>query len=131
MELTLVQEPPVKAEPQPAKPKSKRANVKHPRPRLLTLSQLDRRTNAARFLAALIDSVEQELGGHDQIDIATRHNVEGYCSTVLLLKNLNTRLVQGEQIDFDTHARACRTMMDFASCLGLKGTQQQKEGANE
>jgi hypothetical protein len=125
MELALVQDQAPPAKPQ-AKPKGKRANVRHPRPRLLTLNQLDRRTNAARFLTALIDSIEQELGGPDHIDIATRHNIEGYCGTVLLLKNLNTRLVQGEQISFDEHARACRTMMDFANRLGLKGTREAK-----
>ena len=130
MELTLV-ETPVKAEPS-AKPKGRR-NVRNPRPRLLTHAQLDHRTNAAKFLAALIAGVEQELGGHDRLGITERNYVDGYCGTVLLTQNLNVRLARGEKINFSEHTQACRTMMSFASRLGLKrrakGDEQQHNAA--
>jgi hypothetical protein len=84
-------------------------------------TKLDRRRNDAKFLAALIASVEQELGP-ERLGIAERGHVEGYAGTCLLLQNLNARLAAGERLDSE-HTEACKVMVHFASLLGLSKQQ--------
>ena len=86
-----------------------------------TRTKLDRRRNDAKFLAALIADVEQELGP-ERLGIAERGHIEGYCGTVLLLQNLNARLAAGERLDSE-HTEACKVMVHFASLLGLSKQQ--------
>jgi hypothetical protein len=125
MELTLADTP--VTEPS-AKPKGKR-NVRNPRPRLLTPAGLDHRTNAAKAMAALTADVEEELGR--QLGVTERNYVDAFCGTVLLVQNLNARLVRGEPINFSEHTQACQTMLSFASLLGLKSNKQLNGGANK
>ena len=89
------------------------------RPQLLTRAELDGRTNAAKIWDQLIIDIERDLGGHDQLSTIECGLIEGYVGARLIMMNLNSRLIRGEQIDFNQHATAVSEMVRVASRLGL------------
>lgn len=89
------------------------------KPQLLTRSQLDGRTGAARLFARLVADIEVDLGGAAQLSTIERALVEGFAGAALTLHNLNTRLALGEAIDLGQHAQAVSAMVRVASRLGL------------
>jgi hypothetical protein len=76
------------------------------RPQLLTRSQLDGRTNAAKALDRLVANIEADLGGHDQLSTIERALVEGFADAAVTLHHFNTQLALGEAINLNQHAQA-------------------------
>lgn len=101
----------------PAKP---RRNKKATMPQLLTRSQLDGRSNAAKLFDHLVAQIETDLGGHGELSAIEISLVEAFAGARVTLDNLNTRLLRGEQIDSSIHSQAASTLVRIASKLGLQ-----------
>jgi hypothetical protein len=104
-----------------AKPaKRRRLDKKRTRPQLLTRAELDGRTNAAKAIDRLVGNIEADLGGHDELSAIEVELVEAFAGSAVAMRNLNTRLALGEQIDLGEHSQAISTMLRVASRLGLQ-----------
>jgi hypothetical protein len=91
---------------------------------LLTRTQLDGRTNAARLLDRLVAAIEVDLGGADQLSTIERTLVEAYAGAAVTLQHLNTQLALGQEINLAQHAQAVTAMVRVASRLGLQRRQK-------
>jgi hypothetical protein len=89
------------------------------KPQLLTRSQLDGRTNAAKYFDQLASSIETDLGGRDALSTIELALVEAFCGAAVTLNHLNANLALGQKIDFSEHAQAVSAMVKVASRLGL------------
>jgi len=90
------------------------------RPQLLSRSQLDGRTNAARQFERLVGDITSDLGGCEAISAIETALIEAFAGAAVTLDNLNVRLVLGETIDLSQHALCVSAMVRVASRLGLQ-----------
>jgi hypothetical protein len=90
------------------------------RPQLLIRSQLDGRTNSAKRFDRLVNDIEIDLGGRDQLSTIELALIEGFAGAYVALENLNTRLALGEKIDLSEHAQAISAMVRVSNKLGLQ-----------
>jgi hypothetical protein len=100
----------------PVHRRSKRAT----RPQLLMRSQLDGRTNAAKYFDKLADDIATDLGGRDQLTAIQRSLIEGFCGACVVLAHLNTKLALGEPIDISQHSQTVGAMVRVATRLGCE-----------
>lgn len=107
--------------PHPAQPKQgpRRRHVRS-RPQLLDRRELDGRTNAAKIFDRWAVAIENDLGGHDHLSSIEHALKEAFVGAYIILNNLNTRMLLGQQIDFAEHAAAVSAMTKVASRLGVK-----------
>jgi hypothetical protein len=97
--------------------------------RLLTRSQLDGRTSAAKLFDRLVVDIENDLGGHDQLSTIEHALIEGFAGAALTLHHLNTKLALGEPIDLSQHAQAVSAMVRVASRLGISRRAKDIDGS--
>jgi hypothetical protein len=90
-----------------------------PKAKLLTRSQLDGRTQAARLFDKLVSEIESDLGGADRLSTIERTLIEAYVGAAITLASLNTKLALGQPIDLAQHAQTISAMVRVASRLGL------------
>jgi hypothetical protein len=67
--------------------------------RLLTLSDLDRRTSAARRARDLISSINEDLGGEDRLATGERQIAQRAALLGTLAEDIEARWLRGEPID--------------------------------
>ena len=67
--------------------------------RLLTLSDLDLRTTAARRAHELIDSVHADLGGVDHLATGEQQLVQRACMIATMAEDIEAKWLLGESID--------------------------------
>src|SRR5262245_50071878 len=89
----------------PAKAPSRRQH-RATRPRLLTRVELDGRTSAAKVFDRLVDAIEADLGGADQLSAIERNLVQAFAGAAVTLHHLNARLMAGHEINLAQHAQA-------------------------
>jgi hypothetical protein len=89
------------------------------KPQLLTRSQLDGRTNAAKVFDRLVSDIEGDLGGADQLSTIERALVEAFAGATVMVQFVNTRLALGEQVDPSEACSAVSAMVRIASRLGV------------
>ncbi len=99
---------------------AKRRNKKRIRPQLLIRSDLDNRTNAARFFDQLVIAVENDLGGRDNLSAIERALIEAFVGAAVTLNDLNSKLLLGQTIDISQHTQTVSAMVRVASRLGLQ-----------
>jgi hypothetical protein len=100
----------------PTKRRSHRATA----PQLLDRRVLDGRTNAAKIYDGQVTAIEHDLGGPDRLSSIEHNLVEAFVGSYVVMNNLNTRMLLGQQIDFSEHAQAVSAMVKVASRLGIK-----------
>jgi hypothetical protein len=86
---------------------------------LLTRADPDRRTNAAKYFDKLTADIEGDLGGN--LTTIERALVEAFAGSTVLLDNLNTRLLLGQQIDVYQHSLTASSLVRVGTRLGLRG----------
>ncbi len=87
-------------------------------------SQLDGRTNAAKFFDSLVADIEADLSGRDQLTAIQRALVEAFAGACVSLQHLNAKLALGEEIDISQHAQCVGAMVRVASRLGIERRQK-------
>jgi hypothetical protein len=90
------------------------------KPQLLDRHGLDRRTNAARTFDRLVAEITSDLGGDNQLSAIQRSLVQAYAGSVVLLANLNARILLGEVVDVAEHAHVVSSMVRLAARLGIR-----------
>jgi hypothetical protein len=85
--------------------------------RLLSLSDLDKRTRVYAEVAELIDKIENELGGPDRLSSARRQIIEAGAMASAMRRDLGVRWLNGDPVspaDFATLANAERRQYEAA-----------------
>jgi hypothetical protein len=75
--------------------------------RLVSLGDLDKRTGCYREIAALIDAIENELGGRDRLSSARRQVIEAGALATAMRRDLGVRWLNGEAVDPAAYATLC------------------------
>ena len=94
-----------------------RRNHHGPGWQLLARDQLDGRTLPARLYDKLIREITADLG--EDLTGIERTLADAYCITIVLLDDLSTRILLGQQIDMDALAQVIRCQVTLASRLGI------------
>ncbi len=106
-----------------------RPKTRQGKARLLTLSDLDGRTAAAREALQLVASIETDLGGDltaGEQQLATRAALLG-----AIVSDFETRWVAGEQIPLSDYFAACNVQRRILATLGLQRRPKQIESVDE
>jgi hypothetical protein len=109
-----------------AKPRNKRRI----RPQLLIRSDLDKRTNAARFFDQLVIAVENDLGGRHELSAIERALTEAFAGATVTLNDLNAKLLLGQTIDISQHTATVSAMVRMSPVgSGFSGVPKRSVGA--
>jgi len=86
---------------------------------LLTLSDLDGRTQAARRAKALVETIETDLGGADRLTGAQRELVTRAAVLGALIQHSEVRMLAGKKVDFSDYLAAVNVQRRVLATLGL------------
>jgi hypothetical protein len=87
--------------------------------RLLTRESLDQRTNASKAFDRIVTEITADLGGEENLSTVQKGLIEAYAAASVVLADLNTRLLLGQQIDLADHAAAISSMIRVAARIGV------------
>jgi hypothetical protein len=96
----------------------RRKQHKRTKPQLLTRSDIDRRSNAAKYFDRMVTDIEQDLSGRENLSTIELALIEGFVGSATVLQNLNVRLMGGEQIDVSEHAQCVSGLSRRAKTVG-------------
>src|SRR5215813_6069539 len=88
--------------------------------RLTSLADLDRRTNAYKKTAELIDAVEADCGGPDMLSTAERSIIRHAALTGAMIEDLGARWLAGEPVDPATFSALTNTERRLYAAVGLR-----------
>ena len=88
--------------------------------RLLSLHDLDRRTAAYQRTVALIDAIEADAGGHDQLTTGQRQIIQRIALTCALAEHLEARWLSGEEIDPVLYCTLANAQKRLLESVGLR-----------
>ena len=88
--------------------------------RLLTLNDLDKRTRAYERTAALIEAIEEDAGGHDQLTTGQRQIIQRIALTCALAEHLEARWLSGEEIDPVLYCTLANAQKRLLESVGLR-----------
>ena len=75
------------------------AGSKEPRVRLLTLSDLDGRTRAARRAQEVLETIISERGGRDRLNLVQLKSAESYAVLTAMIDGIGAGWLGGEGVD--------------------------------
>jgi hypothetical protein len=90
------------------------------KPQLISRSQIDGRTYAAKVFAKIADDVTADLGGRDQLSAVEATLVESFAGIAVMLDDFNLRTLLGEKADPYAYCQISSTLVRVASRLGLQ-----------
>jgi hypothetical protein len=88
--------------------------------RLLSLDDMDRRTNAYRRCAELIAHVERDLGGPGRLSNAQQQLIRHAALTTGMIEDLGSRWLSGETIDPTMFATLTNSARRLFETVGLQ-----------
>jgi hypothetical protein len=88
--------------------------------RLLSLDDMDRRTNAYRRCAELIAHVERDLGGPGRLSTAQQQLIRHAALTTGMIEDLGSRWLSGEAIDPTMFATLTNSARRLFETVGLQ-----------
>ena len=91
--------------------------------RLLTLSDLDRRTGAYKHANDLINQLAADLGGDDQLTTAQKQLIQRAALTGAMIEDLELKWLKGHAIDPTVHAtlsNSQRRLLESLESVGLQ-----------
>ena len=88
--------------------------------RLLSLHDLDRRTAAYRRTVDLIEAIEGDLGGADQLSTGQRQIVQRIGLMCALSESLEARWLSGEEIDPAIYCAIANAQKRLLELVGLR-----------
>jgi hypothetical protein len=87
--------------------------------RLLTLDNMDHRTHAARLAHALIEEIETDLGGSENLSTGMRQIVKRAAVLGAYVENAEVRWLSGLEIDTAEYLMAVNVQRRLLVTLGL------------
>ena len=97
-----------------------RSQERSRRPRLLSLNDLDGRTNAAKSARALIADLESDLGGSDQLSAAERELVRRSALAGAMLQDMEVKWLSGLGIEVAAYTTLANSQSRMLNMLGLR-----------
>jgi hypothetical protein len=91
-----------------------------PKARLLSLSDLDGRTLAAKHVKGLISSLEDDLGGADRLSAGEREIVQRAALASAMLQDMEATWLTGRGIDVAAYTTLANTQSRLLKLLGLE-----------
>jgi len=88
--------------------------------RLLSLHDIDRRTRAYERTVSLIEAIEDESGGHDQLTTGQRQIIQRIALTCALAEHLEARWLSGEEIDPAVYCTIANAQKRLLELVGLR-----------
>jgi hypothetical protein len=88
--------------------------------KLLTRTELDGRTTAAKQFDAIAAGIAVDLGGKDRLSTVQKHLVEAFAGIAIHVGDCNARLLLGDMVSILEHAQAVSTLVRVASRIGLE-----------
>ena len=88
--------------------------------RLLSLSDIDKRTAAYRRTIALIEMLEADAGGHDRLSTGERALIQRAAVTAALAEHLETRWLSGGEIDPAMYCTLGNALRRLLESVGLR-----------
>lgn len=88
--------------------------------RLLTLADLDGRTNAAKTARALMQAIESDLGGDGSLSAAERVLAHRAAIATAMCEDLESRWLQGQPIDMPAYTTLSNVVARLLRTVGLK-----------
>jgi len=90
-----------------------------PKARLLTLADLDRRTNAARRAHDVIDRIHSDLGGIDRLATGERQVVQRAAMIGTMAEDIEARWLLGEAVDPNVLCTLANAQRRLLEALGM------------
>jgi|SRR6516162_1237017 len=87
--------------------------------RLLTRQSLDGRTKASKEFDAVVAGIASDLGGEARLTTVQRHLVEAFAGCVVVVHDINARLLLGQSIDIGEASQAVSSLVRLASRIGI------------
>jgi hypothetical protein len=88
--------------------------------RLLTLADLDGRTNAAKAARALVADLESDLGGADRLSAGEREIAQRAAIASAILHDIEAGWLSGRGIDIAAYTSLANTQSRLLKLLGLE-----------
>jgi hypothetical protein len=88
--------------------------------RLLTLGHLDGRTAAARRARELIEAIESDLGGGDQLTEGSRQLVQRAAVLGAYIESCEVKWLSGEAVDLADYLAAINSQRRVLATIGLE-----------
>lgn len=88
--------------------------------KLLTLDQLDGRTLAAKNARALIESMENDLGGADRLTAAERELVQRAALTSAMCEHMEAAWLTGKGLDVGAYSALVNVQRRLLATVGLQ-----------
>jgi hypothetical protein len=86
--------------------------------RLLTRQDLDGRTKARKQFDAIAEGIAQDPGGVDRLSTVTRHLIEAFAGSAIVLQAINARILLGEPVNIADQSSAASTLVRLAMRIG-------------
>jgi len=99
--------------------KPERGAKKGPKIRLITRASLDRRTRALRVFESIAGGITNDLGGRENLTTVLAELVEAFAGAAVNMRDLNSRLLVGEEIDLAEQAAAISSLVRLATRIGV------------
>ena len=88
--------------------------------KLLTLGQLDGRTVAAKSVRALIDAIEDDLGGSDRLSAGEREIVKRAALAGAMIEHLEAVWLTGNGLDVAAYTALVNVQRRLLTTVGLQ-----------
>jgi hypothetical protein len=88
--------------------------------RLLTLGDLDGRTNAAKAARGLIGALQDDLGGADRMNAGEREIVQRAALASAMLQDMEAQWLTGRGLDVAAYTTLSNTQSRLLKLLGLQ-----------
>ncbi|MCC5977024.1 MAG: hypothetical protein JJU21_03080 [Salinarimonas sp.] len=104
----------------PEDAKAKQAGSNGGKARLLTLDDLDRRTQAYQRTAEILEGVMSDMGGADRCTTLERSLAESVAVMGAMIRDLEVRFLKGEAVDITEYTALINARRREATTIGLK-----------
>jgi hypothetical protein len=94
--------------------------VRDAKVRLLSLSDLDKRTNSYKRATTLIEQIEADCGGHDRLSTGERQIIQRAAVLGALGEHLEARWMAGEPFDPVTYCTIVNAQKRLLEAVGLR-----------
>jgi hypothetical protein len=91
-----------------------------PKPHMMSLADLDNRTNAAKAARALIEAIESDLGGADSLSAGQRTLAARAGVMTAFIEDMETRWIMGGELDVAAYSSLSNVLSRTLRILGLQ-----------
>jgi hypothetical protein len=86
---------------------------------LITISDLDKRTGAAKRVGDLVRAIESDLGGRDHLSATQRQLVQRAAVLSAIAEDFEVRWAMGQEVDVGTHVTLINSLRRVYETIGL------------